>query len=133
QKMHAIKDESHPLIYVARGSHASYPKPGTHARVLGLFNDINHPSTNTWQPNVSSRYTLLQQKPGFKYRYDRVDTYQAYLDKEENLPQYSTTSFMRTIGILSSPTSLYEKVKNKLMKYDHRTIESNPLAECSLK
>ena len=55
---------THPIIYVAKGSHANYPKPGTWYRIFGFANDkTNKNNAIIWKPdnviNLDERDDLM--------------------------------------------------------------------------
>lgn len=52
-KWYNNKPNGQPMVYVAKGSHANYPSPGTWYRIFGFANDKtkNKDKSIKWQPN----------------------------------------------------------------------------------
>ena len=44
-------DGTHPVVYVARGSHAVYPRQGTYIRIFGVANDVTSKDVR-WTPQL---------------------------------------------------------------------------------
>jgi hypothetical protein len=56
--------DNRPVVYVARGSHASYWAPGVYWRIFGLANDLCDSGTE-WDPNT---VVVLNNQPYLEYR-----------------------------------------------------------------
>ncbi|MFM8453638.1 MAG: Vps62-related protein, partial [Gammaproteobacteria bacterium] len=93
-----IQEETHPVVYVAQGSHAHYKKPGTFCRIAFCCNDVISPGkAQVWKPRVISNPEDLKifDRQGLKFGLDSVDTYKSYFQADHRGLKYSTTGFMR--------------------------------------
>lgn len=49
------EDGTHPVVYSAKGSHATYPREGVYVRIFGYVNDNTEKSVR-WDPHVTRFY-----------------------------------------------------------------------------
>lgn len=50
-------EEGHPVVFVAHGSHATYPKAGTYVRIYGVANDETNKGLR-WTPQIIRLYPI---------------------------------------------------------------------------
>ena len=119
----------HPLVYIAKNTHATYPRAKAWCRIFCFANDLTEEVLvhELWRPEVVKDIALFTQYSRLKFGWDGVTARKPYLlTKEEagggefGSNQRSTTCLMRCCGILFSDCDCYDRVKNsKLMTREH--------------
>jgi hypothetical protein len=119
------RDNDHVVINVARGTHASYPRPGRWLRIMGCFNDIIDPAKQDkpWQPEVVADEQLFEMD---NVKYGDVTAKKGFWNPQIGERYLSTNTCARCCCATCAccPDTQFEWIKDQCMRFDHVVIES---------